>query len=202
MMTSSHPSRLYLMKLKEDIRTAETGKDILKEKTDALIISFFKKVKERKVKRTELDREMEEGLRKILHLEMLIGSNALEAESFNDDKVYIEKSIEKIMGLVLESFSAKTQSAGFFFEGPLHLDEAKEKFRAILEKTLYVGNLENNITRIFREMRRIRRITGSLDNNIIPGLKSEKKWIEERLSQFSREDVMRYKMMKKKLNRG
>ena len=199
MITSYQPNRKHLMELDEYIKTSRMGKDILKRKMDVLVISFLDTVKRRDYQRARLEDIMEKGLKDILFLETRIGAHNLRMRSFNDDKIILEERKKNIMGLALDIFSINIERSQYFSDGPLDLDKAKEMFVQILKETIDLGAVENNIMYMGKEIGKIRKITGSLENYLIPHLLNERKRVYERIEEMEREDILRYKMMKKKI---
>ncbi len=62
-----------------------------------------------------------------------------------------------------------------------------------------MGGIENSIQVLSKEIKETRKVVNSLENYVLPEFRSEKKWIELRLEELAREDLLRYKMIKRKL---
>jgi V/A-type H+-transporting ATPase subunit D len=194
------PNRSGLLKLKEEINIATRGKDILQDKIDSLVVLFFRYVRERGEKRKETEEKLKKAFAELVILESLMGSIAVRSHvvSIPEGVVRIEK--KKAMGVSISEFSWEKSDKPFqFFNIPVKFDKTKTDFENILEEVLKIGEIENGIKILSGEIKKTKKVVNSLENFILPEFISTKKMIELKLEQLAREDMLRYKMLKKKL---
>ncbi len=199
-MIKKSPNRLELMKTREEIDVANRGKDILQDKTDSLMSLFFSHAKSRTEKRKDLEVRMSEAFKKMILLESLSGyvNVSLGASSVPTGEVKIEEHY--MMGVGMPKLIWEPAAGEFqFLNVPVIFDELKNDFDNILENSLSVGEMEKGISILSEEIKKGRRVINSLENFIIPELRSSRKWIDFRLEQIAREDRLRYKIIKKKI---
>ncbi|MBN2043211.1 MAG: V-type ATP synthase subunit D [Candidatus Aenigmarchaeota archaeon] len=199
-MIRKSPNRLELMKTREEIDVAKRGKEILQEKTDSLMSLFFSYVKSSSEKRKGMEVRISEAFKTMLFLESLSGNSSVRigATSVPEGKIRTEERY--LMGVGMPKLIWEPSGERFsFFNVPILFDELKSDFEWILGEVLSVGEMESGISILSSEIKKGRRVINSLENFVIPELESSKRWIDFRLEQISREDRLRYKIIKKKL---
>ena len=199
-MIKKSPNRLELMKTREEIDVARKGKEILQDKMDSLVSLFFGYVKSRRDQRRGLEDRMGEAFRKLLYLESLSGTVQVKmgASSVPEGGIVIDRHF--LMGVEIPKIKWLASEKKFgFFNVPVLFDKLKEDFEKALEVSLSLGETEKGIAIVSEEIKKGRRTINSLENFIIPELEFSKRWVEFRLEQISREDRLRYKIIKKRL---
>jgi len=195
-----NPNRAGLLRLKEEIEIAERGKEILQDKIESLIVLFFDYVKERGEKRRFMEDSLSKAFRDLILLESLMGTVSVKSDSFSVPEGSLKMEEKKVMGIKLPEFVWEKSKKGFqMLSAPLGFDRAKLRFEEIMEVVLKVGGIENAIQILSQEIRETRKVVNSLENYILPDFRNGKKWIELRLEELAREDLLRYKMIKRKL---
>ncbi len=195
-----YPNRTGLLKLKEEIEIAEKGKEILQDKIESLITLFFEYIRERGERRRYLEGLMIKAFEDLVILESLMGIVHVKADAFSIPEGSIKFDGKKVMGIKLPEFSWEPSKKGFqVLNVPVRFERTKSNFEEILRTVLEVGGMENAIKILSEEIRKTRKIVNSLENYIIPAFRDQKRWIELRLEEFAREDLLRYKIVKRKL---
>jgi V/A-type H+-transporting ATPase subunit D len=64
-----------------------------------------------------------------------------------------------------------------------------------------LGETENSIQILSSEIKASRKVVNSLENFVLPDLMRSRKWVKLRLEQMDREDLLRYKMIKRKFGK-
>lgn len=195
-----YPNRTGLLRLREEIEIAERGKEILQDKIESLVALFFDYIKERKVKRKYIEDALFKAFRNLIVLESLIGTVSANSEACSVPEGTLRTEESKSMGIRLPGFFWERSKKGFqILHTPLKFDNTKLEFEEVLGAVLKVGGMENAIQILSKEIRETRKVVNSLENYILPEFRSEKKWIGLKLEELAREDLLRYKMIKKKL---
>ena len=195
-----YPNRTGLLRLKEEIDIAEKGKEILQDKIESLIVLFFDYIKERGEKRKYVEDSLVKAFRDLILLESLMGMMPVKGDSFSVPEGSLITKERKVMGIRLPEFLWEKSKREFqILNIPMKFDRTKIGFEEVLDVILKVGTMENAIQVLSKEIKETRKVVNSLENYILPGFRSEKKWIELRLEELAREDLLRYKLIKRKL---
>jgi len=195
-----YPNRTGLLKLKEEINMAERGKEILQDKIESLVVLFFDYVKERGKQRRYVEEALVKAFKELILLESLMGTISAKSDAYSVPEGSLEIQERKVMGIRLPGFFWKKSKRGFqIIDTPLKFDKTKLRFEEVLEVILKLGETENAIQVLSKEIKETRKVVNSLENYILPEFRSGKKWIELKLEEVAREDLLRYKMIKRKL---
>ncbi len=78
------------------------------------------------------------------------------------------------------------------------IEEAAERFEAVLALILRVAPLDRKLTRLAEEIRRTSRRVNALEQRMLPSLAAQVHYIRGVLEQREREDIIRLKHLKKR----
>ncbi len=202
MMVKENPNRKELMKINDSINIATKGKEILQDKIDSLVALFFDYVKKGSNQRKEIETRIVYAFKDLIVLESLMGIASVKSDAYATPTGQMRFVDKKIMGVRLTQFFWDRAEKRFgSLNKPLKFDAVKKDFEEILEKTLMLGETENSIQILSSEIKASRKVVNSLENFIIPDLVRSRKWVKLRLEQMDREDLLRYKMIKRKFGK-
>jgi V/A-type H+-transporting ATPase subunit D len=203
-----NPTRMELMKKKAQIRLAEQGKDLLKEKMDVLIQEFFHIMKSVSRSREDLDIISDAARMSLLSAMAVDDSVALKSASFASKRaLFLDIEGKNIMGVPIpiiqkRSASRKICDRGYSIIGVSgRIDEVAEKFESELDIIIGLAETETTLRRIGGEIQMTRRRVNALEQVLIPELKKEAKYIKIAIEEREREDLFRLKRVKKNLER-
>ncbi len=200
MMEKEYANRASLLKLREDIKMAVTGKEILQDKIESLILLFFEYIGERGEQRKRLEDLLARAFRELIFLESIMGMVSTRSDAFSVPAGSLGMREKRAMGIKLPGFFwEKPKNAFQIFNAPLKFDKTKLGFEAALGTALRVGEIENAVEVLSEEIKKTRKVVNSLENYILPEFRGTEKWIKLKLEEFAREDLFRYKMIKRKL---
>jgi V/A-type H+-transporting ATPase subunit D len=197
-----NPTRMDLLEIRKKLVLAEKGHKLLEEKRDALVEKFFDIIEKRNELSKELDDDFKEAFLSLIQSQMILGENKVEeASQLNEDIGEISFDTDNIMGVKIPRMNAdeiKTEiKPGYgFFETCSKLDDAKKAFSELLLKLINLADLEAGIKSLTVEIEKTKRRVNVLENNLIPKLKSTRKYIEMQLEEREREDFFRRKRIK------
>lgn len=190
------PTRVNLLRLKKDLKTAEKGHKLLKDKRDGLMQAFMKAVRDVKELRTEVNGELISGF------EAYVSASALMAPQVTDnafigkkENEHIETSVKSIMSVMIPSFKVpeSTDSSHLpygYLESFGNLDTGVKKLRRVYPKLVRLAELEGSVERLAREIERTRRRASALEHVRIPLLKNTIRMIYLRLEEQGRDAVV------------
>lgn len=197
------PTRSELMKLKNRIKLAKSGHNLLKKKRDGLIIEFFEILKKAKTVRKELVENYKIALYKMniaraSESDLAIRSIAMAIK----DRPTIDVRTKNIMGVIVPEIDAQHAIKDFSNRGygfatvSSKIDETAYSYEKTVEKAIMVAEIETKIKKVLNEIEKTKRRANALEFSVLPQLDSLKKFITLRLEEMERENVFRLKRMK------
>jgi V/A-type H+/Na+-transporting ATPase subunit D len=207
-MEQVKPTRMELMKKKSQIKLAEQGRDLLREKMDALIQEFFKILSTVSESRDEL-----EQVSRAADLALLIASATddpvtLKSASFATRRsITVDITGKNIMGVPVPVIEKKRVSKNMLERGygiittSARIDETAERYEAELDLLITLAETETAMRRLGTEIQMNRRRVNALEQILIPELKSQAKYIKNAIEEREREDLFRLKKVKSILER-
>ncbi|MDT8357695.1 MAG: V-type ATP synthase subunit D [Methanomicrobiaceae archaeon] len=207
-MEPVHPTRMELMKKKAQIKLAEQGKDLLKEKMDALIQEFFQIMGSVTKSRSELEKISGAARRSLVAAQSVDDSVTLRSASFATRRVItLDMKGKNIMGVpvpIIEkrSVSRSVCDRGYSIIGVSgRIDEVAESFEHELDLIIRLAETETALRRLGGEIQMTRRRVNALEQVLIPELRQQAKFIKLTIEEREREDLFRLKKVKKLLEK-
>lgn len=207
-MEQVNPTRMELIKKNAQIKLAEQGRDLLREKMDALIQEFFHIMDSVSKSRVELESVANSAQRSLLTALAVDDSVTLKSASFATRKgLFIEIKGKNIMGVPVPVLEKKRVSKSVLERGYSiigvsgRIDEAAEKFEMELDLIIELAETETSLKRLGGEIQITRRRVNALEQIMIPELKKQKKYIKNAIDEREREDLFRLKKVKKIIER-
>ena len=207
-MEQVNPTRMELIKKNAQIKLAEQGRDLLREKMDALIQEFFHIMESVSKSREELEIVASAAQRSLLTALAVDDSVTLKSASFATRKgLFIDIKGENIMGVPVPVLEKKRVSKSVLERGYSiistsgRIDEAAEKFEMELDLIIGLAETETSLKRLGGEIQMTRRRVNALEQVLIPDLKKQAKYIENTIDEREREDLFRLKKVKKIIER-
>jgi V/A-type H+-transporting ATPase subunit D len=207
-MEQVKPTRMELIKKNAQIKLAEQGRDLLRQKMDALIQEFFHIMESVSKSRSELEIVADSAQRSLLTALAVDDSVTLKSASFATRKgVLIDITGKNIMGVPVPVLEKKrvTKSVverGYSIIGVSgRIDDAAEKFEMELDLIIGLAETETALRRLGGEIQMTRRRVNALEQVLIPELKKQAKYIKNIIDEREREDLFRLKKVKKIIDR-
>ncbi len=201
------PTRMELIRKREQIRLAEQGRDLLREKMDALVREFFRVMNEVSTSREELERSARIADRSLLIAQAVDDPVTLKSASFvTKRRVLIDIDSRSIMGVPIpviekKSLALSVLERGYSIIGTSgRVDEVAEKFEAEVDLIIKLAETETTLRRIGHEILMTRRRVNALEQVMIPELFRETKYIKITIEEREREDLFRLKKVKRMLD--
>jgi V/A-type H+/Na+-transporting ATPase subunit D len=203
-----HPTRMELIKKNSQIKLAEQGRDLLREKMDALIQEFFNIMVSVSKSREELDIAAVAAQRSLCVAEAVDDLVALKSASFATKRALtLDIRGKNIMGVPVPLVERKTISKSVLERGYSmigtsgRIDEAAERYETELDLIIELAETETSLRRLGDEIQNNRRRVNALEQVLIPELKRQAKYIKVAIEEREREDLFRLKKVKKLLER-
>jgi V/A-type H+-transporting ATPase subunit D len=207
-MEQVKPTRMELMRKKSQIKLAEQGRDLLREKMDALIQEFFKILNTVSNSRDELEQVSKEADLALMIAQAVDDPVTLKSASFATRKsITVDITGKNIMGVPVPVIEKKRISKSMVERGygiistSGRIDETAERFEAELDLLIQLAETETAMRRLGTEIQMNRRRVNALEQILIPELKAQAKYIKNAIEEREREDLFRLKKVKSILER-
>jgi V/A-type H+-transporting ATPase subunit D len=207
-MEQVNPTRMELIRKNAQIKLAEQGRDLLREKMDALIQEFFHIMESVSQSRAELESVANSAQRSLLTALAVDDSVTLKSASFATRKgLFLDIKGKNIMGVPVPVLEKKRVSKSILDRGYSiigvsgRIDEVAEKFEMELDLIIGLAETETALKRLGGEIQMTRRRVNALEQVLIPDLKKQAKYIENTIDEREREDLFRLKKVKKIIER-
>jgi V/A-type H+-transporting ATPase subunit D len=203
-MEKINPTRINLIKTKERTKTASKGYSILKRKREALVLEFLKLLKESGNDRDHLYNILQSAYKTVAFSTAYSGNFELASSGEQVAELdTIRISIKTIMGGKIPEtskieFEKKPET---FLSTNTSVVDVKLSFMEVLNTLLDVAQREQGLKRLVLEIEKTKRRVNALDYIVIPGLKSQAKYISMRLEELDRDTFSALKHVKKKLSK-
>jgi len=202
-MEQVKPTRMELMKKKSQIKLAEQGRDLLREKMDALIQEFFTILSTVSDSRDELEQVSRSADLALIIAQAVDDPVTLKSASFATRRsITVDISGKNIMGVPVPVIEKKRVSKNMLERGygiistSARIDETAERYEAELDLLIKLAETETAMRRLGTEIQMNRRRVNALEQILIPELKSQAKYIKNAIEEREREDLFRLKKVK------
>ena len=197
-----NPTRMELKKLKARLATAVRGHKLLKDKSDEMIRRFTVILREDKVLRDEVERELAETLKQFSVARSVTPSYSAEtAFAMPTVAVRAECSTQSIMGVDVPKveLSEEVHTYGLpyaFSEITSEADYSVSRISALLPKLIKLAETEKAVRLLADEIERNKRRVNALEYIMIPQLEETIKYIRDKLDENERAAIVRLMKVK------
>jgi len=199
-MNENSPTRMNLLTRRSQYALATRGVNLLQKKRDALVREFFTLVHATLEARRQLNEAGREAHMALILAKSFDGPKAMEDLSLSMPGLSNVRA-ELIWGTrvpVLAADWPQGAAVSPLFVGGQTL-AAQAAFRKLGRALLRVANTESRLRRIGEEIKKTARRVNALELAVIPGLRSQIRYIRQVLDQQEQEDIFRLKRVKRKI---
>jgi V/A-type H+-transporting ATPase subunit D len=201
-MNATSPTRMNLLTRRGQYALAARGVNLLQKKRDALVREFFTLVHETLEARRQLNAAGREAHMALILAKSFDSPKAVEDLSLSMPGLFnVRVEVENIWGTRVPDLSAVWPQGAVvspLFVGGQTL-AAQAAFRRLGRALLLVANTESRMRRIGEEIKKTARRVNALELAVIPGLRSQIRYIRQVLDQQEQEDIFRLKRVKRKI---
>jgi V/A-type H+-transporting ATPase subunit D len=203
-METVKATRDELLRTRQELAIAQSGKQILEKKKEALLNRFLGMVRQYKGRREALLTDLKRQKDLLALTRARDGSVTLKSLALaTSQDVSLEITRDNVMGTKIFHAQHSEVERDMFSRGynpastSSRIEACAEVAEKLLDRMLAIAHLEHNIKTVGREMRSLNSKINALEENIIPALKAKKRYIEDVLEQNEREEIFRLKMVKR-----
>ncbi|MEF8907557.1 MAG: V-type ATP synthase subunit D [Haloarculaceae archaeon] len=199
------PTRKNLMAIEERIELSERGHDTLEKKRDGLIMEFMDILDQAQDVRSDLEDIYEDAQHAIDMARAMDGDVAVRgAAAALKEHPELTTQSKNIMGVVVpEIESSKVRKTlderGYGVMGTsARIDEAAEAYEELLEQIILAAEVETAMKKMLEEIETTKRRVNALEFKLLPELRENQEYIEQKLEEQEREEIFRLKKIKAK----
>ena len=199
------PTRKNLMQIEDRIELSERGHDTLEQKRDGLIMEFMDILDQAQDVRAGLEDNYEEAQQKINMARAMEGDVAVRgAAAALEEHPEITTESKNIMGVVVPQIESSKVRKGLDDRGygvlgtSARIDEAAEAYEELLESIILAAEVETAMKKMLTEIETTKRRVNALEFKLLPELKENQEYIEQKLEEQEREEIFRLKKIKAK----
>lgn len=193
-------TRMELLAIKNRMRLAERGHDLLREKRDSLIMEFFNIIAEIKEAREKVDTSLTEAFSALTQAKMIMGpARVIEfaySSKFEADLVITTRSMMGVKVPVLSVEQRTSKLPYSLSDSSSKFDVMGEKFKEALKAIVQLAEIESTVKRLALEIERTKRRVSALETVVIPRLDATVRFVKLALEERDREDFVRLKMVR------
>lgn len=196
------PTRMELNNLKERLKTAERGHKLLKDKRDELMRRFISLIRQNNQLRKEVESYLIDNLKSFAVAKSLKNSQMVE-ELFSIPSKEIELFVEKenIMSVTVPRMhmnitSQNENSEYSYLSSNSEMDDVFATMNSLIDKLLRLAEVEKTCQLMADEIEKTRRRVNGLEYSIIPNLSETIHYIELKLEEAERANLVRIMKVK------
>lgn len=199
-----HPTRMELLTLRKRRKIAERGRDLLREKLDALMIEFFQFVREITALRSKAQNLLAEAYDDFVGAQMAMGYTRLQQSSIGvDDRFSIETKTRNVIGVTIPYIQVNVKPLSGFpynvYDTSVRLDEATLRMAEAIKAIAELSSAEAAVKKLAEAIAATKRRVNSLEYVVIPRMLGTIRYIEMHLEEAEREDFFRLKRIKSRM---
>ena len=199
------PTRKNLMAIEDRIELSERGHNTLEKKRDGLIMEFMDILDQAQDVRSDLETTYEDAQHTIDMARAMDGDVAVRgAAAALKEHPELTTQSKNIMGVVVpEIESSKVRKTlderGYGVMGTsARIDEAAEAYEELLEQIILAAEVETAMKKMLDEIETTKRRVNALEFKLLPELRENQEYIEQKLEEQEREEIFRLKKIKAK----
>jgi V/A-type H+-transporting ATPase subunit D len=207
-MEQVNPTRMELLAKRAQIALAQQGRDLLKEKRNALWKELMKTADVVMRGSNELEQVAGEARRALAWAEAFDGREVVQSAAFAARRdVSIQVAGVNVMGVPVPLIERKklarsSGQRGYSLASTSHrIDQAAARFEDELELVIELAASEMRLRRLAEEIRKTTIRLNALEMVLLPRLEAQRTYIESVLEEREREDTFRLKRVKAAISR-
>ncbi len=199
-----HPTRMELLTLRKRRNIAERGRDLLREKLDALMLEFFQFVREISALRAKAQELLSQAYDSFVEAQMAMGYMKLVQSSIGvEDRFSTESKSRNVIGVTIPYIQVNVKPLTEFpyslYDTSAKLDEATLKMADAIKAIAELSSAEAAVRKLAEAIAATKRRVNSLEYVVIPRMLSTIRYIEMHLEEAEREDFFRLKRIKSRM---
>ena len=204
-MSEISPTRMNLLARRGRLALAVRGVDLLQKKRDALVREFFGLVHETLKARRELNKTGQEAHLALILAKSFDSPREVEVLSLSVPVISdVQAKVDSVWGTRVPRLEVEwpQEATTSLLAVGARTQAAQVAFRRLSRALVRVANTESRLRRMGEEIKKTARRVNALELSVIPGIRSQIRYIQQVLDQQEQEDIFRLKRIKGKIDAG
>lgn len=199
-------TRITLLNLKKELKVAQKGHKLLKDKRDGLMKKFMALIRETRALRESVEIRLGSAFESYARANAMISESVLEsAMMLPNAEISLDVNVKNVMSVKLPEFQI-TKKGNAFSYGYLgttgDLDNAIIKFDEVFVDIIRLAELESSVERLAEEIEKTRRRVSALEHIRIPDLQDTIRFISLQLEERGRDAIVSTMRVKAMITEG
>ncbi len=199
------PTRSNLLRLKQELKFAREGYEILERKREVLTTELIHLTHDAELLQSQVWKLLADSYRALEQARLTMGQEHVEWAALAVNKtVDVRLKFRGVMGVsipLIEARGGPPEMPYSLGDTTATLDEASAAFREVLSHMAALSELVTSVWRLAAELRKTQRRVNALQHIFIPEYEETVAFIESALEEREREETFRLKRLKKKAAR-
>lgn len=200
MILRLNPNRMELIRLRRRLALAQRGHDLLQDKLEEMMRRFLVLLKDVDRAHQECAGRMQEMLRRLVYCRLTSSREEFERSvSAVETGLALEISTQRIMNVRVPSFAMqplRIEKRYDLFRTSGQLDVAVADAEGFLRSVLRLAALLKTLDILSGEIERTRRRVNALEYKLIPSIAETIRYINQKLNEFERGNLVRLMRIK------
>lgn len=198
------PTRMEMTVLKKRLKTSTRGHKLLKDKQDELMRRFIDLIRENNTLRRNVEKRLINGMQAFVLAKTQLNEAFIEESlAVPIEKVTVHIDPKNIMSVTVPQLTLQTppQETGIAYgmlNSTVEMDEAIVAIQSATNDMLKLAEIEKTCQLLADEIEKTRRRVNALEHLIIPQLKETIKYIQMKLEENERSNIIRMIKVKDK----
>jgi len=199
-MTTIAPTKSNLLALKEKLEIAEEGYTLLEQKREILVMNLMQMLDKVRMLEKQINTKIEVAYSSLRRMFVVVGQKQAERIASTISYNFVPTAKEKIIaGMKFNTISVdmpKKRLPYSYLNSFAYCDQVIADFFELLQLLTEMASVRTIVWRLAKEVKKNQRRVNSLEKQIIPQAKEEKKYIESVLEERDRENIFVLKALK------
>jgi V/A-type H+-transporting ATPase subunit D len=199
------PTKTNLMKLREELKFAELGHDLLDQKRNILIIELLNLVDQAVDFQNRVEESLKRAYRALEEAVLRMGKRrVLHLASGINNSADIRIGSRRVMGVSLPVVSTDFHEHAPYYSPmgtSFWIDSTMKEFKAVLELIGKLAELKISVIRLAGEVKKTIRKVNALEKTAIPNLRDTVSFIESSLEEYERDMLTLMRRVKERLEK-
>ena len=193
-------TRMTMLNLKNQLKVAQRGHKLLKDKQDGLMQEFLDIVRKAKSMREEVEEALKTANAAFLEAQAIMPKSILRNTlAVPSQKLSLQVMTKNIMSVRIPKFTLQVSGNALGY-GLLQtrgeLDVAIKKFSKVFQLLLELAEIEKSAENLAFEIEKTRRRVNALEHRLIPDLTDTLKFIGMKLGETERSSIIQVMVIK------
>ncbi len=200
MILHVNPNRMELLRLRKRLLLARRGHKLLQDKLEAMMRKFLALLRDIDKAKIDFEERMQSIIRDLLYSRIVCSKDVFEQTLLKvESRIVINISIARIMNVKVPSFNVQELMIDKhydFFRTSAQMDLAVAKAPDYVRSLLRLAQLLKTADILSYEIERTRRRVNALEYILIPLIEETIRYINQKLSEFERGNLVRLMRVK------